>query len=371
MDDALARATLLQQASKAGLEVLDSAWSTTTRTASATLIRQPDRAAQLRGLGAARRPTATRRRPASSTPACGWRCSRPSARRVLEIRNAGQRALRGRQRRARDARRRGVACWTSPTSDEEPEGAGRATAARRPRRGLRRPADVHPGGETADAGRQCEDCVAEGTRWVALRICLACGKVGCCDSSPEQHATAPLPRDRSTRSSSPPSRARTGAGATCTTSPGDQRWRTTSLQGAGLAAGHPSYVVGDRGDRAVRDRACRCSPRRRAASPRRRTLTPQAYASSTVSSSKRIARPSAVASPGRDLGEDERLRPGQRVRRAGVRGRVAQHHLGDVGDVGPGHRGDPAVAPAGPRITPSSSAKQPAARRGRSCRAGT
>lgn len=36
---------------------------------------------------------------------------------------------------------------------------------------------------------QCEDCVANGTRWVHLRTCLSCGQVGCCDSSPEKHAT--------------------------------------------------------------------------------------------------------------------------------------------------------------------------------------
>jgi CPA1 family monovalent cation:H+ antiporter len=37
----------------------------------------------------------------------------------------------------------------------------------------------------------CQDCLAEGTRnWVHLRLCLACGHVGCCDSSPRKHATA-------------------------------------------------------------------------------------------------------------------------------------------------------------------------------------
>jgi hypothetical protein len=36
----------------------------------------------------------------------------------------------------------------------------------------------------------CEDCLREGTRWVHLRECLACGHVGCCDNSPRQHATA-------------------------------------------------------------------------------------------------------------------------------------------------------------------------------------
>jgi MFS family permease len=36
----------------------------------------------------------------------------------------------------------------------------------------------------------CETCLAEGTTWVSLRICQSCGRVGCCDSSPDRHATA-------------------------------------------------------------------------------------------------------------------------------------------------------------------------------------
>jgi hypothetical protein len=35
----------------------------------------------------------------------------------------------------------------------------------------------------------CEDCLREGTRWIALRRCRECGHVGCCDSSPRRHAT--------------------------------------------------------------------------------------------------------------------------------------------------------------------------------------
>ncbi|RZS90079.1 ubiquitin-hydrolase Zn-finger-containing protein [Motilibacter rhizosphaerae] len=35
----------------------------------------------------------------------------------------------------------------------------------------------------------CEDCLREGTSWVHLRLCLSCGHVGCCDSSPQRHAT--------------------------------------------------------------------------------------------------------------------------------------------------------------------------------------
>jgi hypothetical protein len=36
----------------------------------------------------------------------------------------------------------------------------------------------------------CQDCVASGGEWVHLRICLECGYVGCCDSSPNRHMTA-------------------------------------------------------------------------------------------------------------------------------------------------------------------------------------
>jgi uncharacterized UBP type Zn finger protein len=35
----------------------------------------------------------------------------------------------------------------------------------------------------------CEDCLKIGGRWVHLRICLTCGHVGCCDNSPNRHAT--------------------------------------------------------------------------------------------------------------------------------------------------------------------------------------
>jgi uncharacterized UBP type Zn finger protein len=35
----------------------------------------------------------------------------------------------------------------------------------------------------------CEECEKEGSNWVALRMCLICGHVGCCDSSPGIHAT--------------------------------------------------------------------------------------------------------------------------------------------------------------------------------------
>jgi hypothetical protein len=37
--------------------------------------------------------------------------------------------------------------------------------------------------------RGCEECMKTGSTWVHLRECLTCGHVGCCDSSPNKHAT--------------------------------------------------------------------------------------------------------------------------------------------------------------------------------------
>jgi len=44
--------------------------------------------------------------------------------------------------------------------------------------------DVEPSSEG------CEDCLRMGGHWVHLRLCMSCGHVGCCDNSPNRHATA-------------------------------------------------------------------------------------------------------------------------------------------------------------------------------------
>jgi CPA1 family monovalent cation:H+ antiporter len=36
----------------------------------------------------------------------------------------------------------------------------------------------------------CEECQRDGATWVSLRLCLTCGHVGCCNSSPGKHADA-------------------------------------------------------------------------------------------------------------------------------------------------------------------------------------
>jgi CPA1 family monovalent cation:H+ antiporter len=69
--------------------------------------------------------------------------------------------------------------------DTSAEGAGE---------GIARPGGVCAHLESAsstDAPRDafCEECVREGTTTVHLRMCLSCGNVGCCDSSPGTHAS--------------------------------------------------------------------------------------------------------------------------------------------------------------------------------------
>ena len=43
--------------------------------------------------------------------------------------------------------------------------------------------------EVTPSADGCEDCLKMGGRWVHLRLCESCGHVGCCDNSPNRHAT--------------------------------------------------------------------------------------------------------------------------------------------------------------------------------------
>ncbi|MFV0411020.1 MAG: UBP-type zinc finger domain-containing protein [Paracoccus sp. (in: a-proteobacteria)] len=53
--------------------------------------------------------------------------------------------------------------------------------------------------EAIPSGHGCKECLAEGSWWFHLRRCAECGHIGCCDSSPHQHASKALPRDRASR----------------------------------------------------------------------------------------------------------------------------------------------------------------------------
>jgi hypothetical protein len=50
---------------------------------------------------------------------------------------------------------------------------------------LDRVAILEPAGPVAG----CEECLRVGASWVHLRMCQTCGVIGCCDSSPNRHAS--------------------------------------------------------------------------------------------------------------------------------------------------------------------------------------
>ena len=43
--------------------------------------------------------------------------------------------------------------------------------------------------ELPDPIEGCAECLASGSSWVHLRMCQSCGEIGCCDSSPNRHAS--------------------------------------------------------------------------------------------------------------------------------------------------------------------------------------
>jgi uncharacterized UBP type Zn finger protein len=44
-------------------------------------------------------------------------------------------------------------------------------------------------GNVTPSAEGCEDCLKIDAKWLYLRLCMTCGHVGCCDSSPNRHAT--------------------------------------------------------------------------------------------------------------------------------------------------------------------------------------
>ncbi|GHJ44608.1 hypothetical protein Cs7R123_19500 [Catellatospora sp. TT07R-123] len=49
--------------------------------------------------------------------------------------------------------------------------------------------DLKSAENPAPTAEGCVECLRDGTGWVHLRRCLTCGHIGCCDSSPQKHAT--------------------------------------------------------------------------------------------------------------------------------------------------------------------------------------
>jgi len=184
MDDALARATLLQQASKAGMKVLKEL-EYDDQAGICDLIKQ--RIEQRNFAAWERLGTVSDR----ETPSEGYARIRSAMieaerGRVLEIRDAGTVAS-------------SVVSEVLAMLDVEESMLDTASRDREELRTvtsrIRRTGDVcddllsRPAVEISD-DQVCARCLEEGVQWVALRQCLECGNVACCDSSPLRHATA-------------------------------------------------------------------------------------------------------------------------------------------------------------------------------------
>jgi len=183
-EDALARATLLQQASKAGLARLEELEYDDPHGVGDLVRQRLDQ----RNFAAWERlaTTVDQESPSELYNRVRLEMITAERERVLEIRNAGTVPA--------DVVSEVLAMLDVEESvlDHSARERARVVAANTDR--ARRTGDScihlveHPAVVT-DA-EACEDCLAEGTFWVALRQCLTCGHIGCCDSSPRQHATA-------------------------------------------------------------------------------------------------------------------------------------------------------------------------------------
>ena len=179
-DDALARATLLQQATKAGLAHLDSLERDDPHGVD-DLIRQ--RVDQRNFAAWERLSTQGDETPTERYSATRLAMIEVERERVLQIRSDGSVPSE-------------IVAEVLAMLDLEESMLDRITAqsiqvriATEGRHAGEVCADLlaHPAVETT--GTYCPDCLQEGLVWVSLRQCLVCGNVGCCDSSIGKHAT--------------------------------------------------------------------------------------------------------------------------------------------------------------------------------------
>jgi monovalent cation/hydrogen antiporter len=182
LEDALARATVLQQASKAGFKKLHELEYDDPHDVFVLLkqrIEQRNFAAWER-LGT----TADQEAPSELYSRVRLAMIEAERTRVLEIRSSGQVAS---EVIADVLAMLDVEESMLDISQQQRTDIRTATARRRTGQSCEH-LDAIPAIETI-ADPECGDCLREGTRWVALRECLECGNVGCCDSSPRRHAT--------------------------------------------------------------------------------------------------------------------------------------------------------------------------------------
>jgi monovalent cation/hydrogen antiporter len=183
-EDALARATLLEQASRAGLSVLDKGEYDDPHGV-VDLIRQR---LEERNFAAWERLSTHSEHVAPSELYAQLRLKMLAAERsrILEIRSSGNVAAEvvGEVLAMLDVEE---SMLEAASQEREALSAG-GSAPRRTGESCEHLAS-YPAVETT-SDPVCADCLEEGVQWVSLRECLTCGKVGCCDSSPKRHADA-------------------------------------------------------------------------------------------------------------------------------------------------------------------------------------
>ena len=183
MDDALARASLLQQASKAGFARLEELEVDDQHGVLDLINQRTDQ----RNFAAWERLGTTAEEESPSDLYARVRLSMIEAERerVLEIRSGGQVA----SEVVREVL--GMLDVEESMLDIATESRDELRESAAVRLSGKECADLveHPRVDTETDGT-CHACVQEGRRWVALRQCLVCGNVGCCDSSVAKHASA-------------------------------------------------------------------------------------------------------------------------------------------------------------------------------------
>ena len=179
-DDALARATLLQQAASAGLERLDELVGEEDAEVAATIRQRVDQ----RTFAAWEQLSTVegRRTPTEAYAQLRLAMIQAERDRVLHIRAKGRvpspviRQVLG----SLDLEESMIDAGATAREDIRATGSdGHLLCAE---------LTAYPRGETASQP-VCEGCLRDGTEPVAYRQCLECGEVGCCDSSPGQHAS--------------------------------------------------------------------------------------------------------------------------------------------------------------------------------------
>jgi CPA1 family monovalent cation:H+ antiporter len=182
LEDALARATVLQQASKAGFQKLHELEYDDRHGVFALLkqrIEQRNFAAWER-LGTA----ADQEAPSELYTRVRLEMIAAERQRVLDIRKSGTVA----SEVVSDVLSMLDVEESMLDISQERRDEARPTAAQRRTGDSCDDLTAFPPVETAEEP-ECDECLREGTTWVALRQCLGCGSVGCCDSSPRRHAT--------------------------------------------------------------------------------------------------------------------------------------------------------------------------------------